>query len=109
MSVTAEPPQQAKMVVEAPTSRAWRLRAACMDHDLNLFFSSKRRDIETAKRICRGCPVRVECLMDALAKGERFGVRGGVSAPKRRKSARNMCGTPESKRAGCKCDACRAV
>ena len=100
--------QKQKMVVERPRTE-WRSRAKCLDEDKELFFSSSRTDIATAKRICRSCEVRIECLMDALATGERFGVRGGVSAPKRRKAAKNMCGTPESKRAGCKCPACLAV
>lgn len=101
-----------KMVVERPRTRTWRLRAVCSDKAgslLELFFSSQRRDIEAAKRICRTCPVRVECLMDALATGDRWGVRGGVSAPKRRRAAKNMCGTPESRRSGCRCDACANV
>lgn len=109
--MTAMPSIQ-KMVVERPKSHIWRRKARCGDATgslLELFFSTQRKDIEAAKRICRTCPVRVECLMDALATGERWGVRGGVSAPKRRKAAKNMCGTPESKRAGCRCAACSAV
>ncbi|MFW5473655.1 WhiB family transcriptional regulator [Knoellia sp. CPCC 206450] len=37
---------------------------------------------ETAKAICRGCPVRVPCLHHALA-AEDFGVWGGTTASER--------------------------
>lgn len=114
MTVQTEQPVQRKrptqkMVVQRPATSEWREKAKCLGMDQNMFFSSSRTDIAAAKRICRTCDVRIQCLMDALASGERFGVRGGVSAPKRHKAAKNMCGTPESKRAGCKCDACLAV
>jgi WhiB family redox-sensing transcriptional regulator len=37
-----------------------------------------------AKRICRGCPVRNECLADALDNRIEFGVWGGMTERERR-------------------------
>ena len=37
-----------------------------------------------AKRVCASCEVRAECLQDALDRGERFGVWGGLSERERR-------------------------
>lgn len=39
----------------------WRHRAACRDHDSELWFSAKPRERETALAICRSCPVVGEC------------------------------------------------
>jgi WhiB family redox-sensing transcriptional regulator len=40
-----------------------------------------------ARQVCRSCPVRVECLADALAEEAeaawRYGVRGGLTAGER--------------------------
>jgi WhiB family transcriptional regulator, redox-sensing transcriptional regulator len=37
-----------------------------------------------AKRICRSCPVRYECLADALDNRIEFGVWGGMTERERR-------------------------
>lgn len=39
---------------------------------------------EEAKSYCRRCPVIAPCLEDALARGEAFGVWGGLDAGERR-------------------------
>ena len=63
---------------------SWTERAECAKPNENgadrspLFFSSSGLDIRAAKRICGECPVRRECLSDALEHGDRFGVWGGV-------------------------------
>lgn len=41
-----------------------------------------------AKAICRGCPVRRECLAYALANREPFGIWGGCSERERRRLRR---------------------
>jgi WhiB family redox-sensing transcriptional regulator len=70
---------------------AWRNRAVCADSDPALFFPGPRphaaATANRAKRICAGCPVRVECLADVMAweqPGHRHGVVGGLSARERR-------------------------
>lgn len=54
----------------------WMERAACRGTTLD-FVSEAPLEIAAAKRICRGCPVRFDCL--AYAKARRLtGVFGGV-------------------------------
>ncbi|GMA86532.1 hypothetical protein GCM10025868_17820 [Angustibacter aerolatus] len=36
------------------------------------------------KSVCMGCPVRTECLADALDNGTEFGVWGGMTERERR-------------------------
>lgn len=44
---------------------------------VELFFSDEPADIEQAKAICAGCPVRAPCLAAAETRGEPCGVWGG--------------------------------
>lgn len=71
----------------------WRARAACTGLPVSMFFA-EQGEIALAKRaqaICKQCPVRIECLEDALSDPsdiDGFGIRGGLS-PKRRRNLRN--------------------
>ncbi|MDH2412946.1 WhiB family transcriptional regulator [Nocardioides sp. CER19] len=49
----------------------------CLDHDPELWFADSPQDVEHAKALCRGCPVRTRCLDGALARREPLGVWGG--------------------------------
>lgn len=49
----------------------------CRVHDPELWFAELPQDVEAAKALCRGCPLRVECLDGALERGEPWGVWGG--------------------------------
>ncbi|MFH8370193.1 WhiB family transcriptional regulator [Streptomyces sp. NPDC018031] len=67
----------------------WRARAACLDEDPELFFpvgsgGPALLQTESAKAICRGCPVRDACLGWALESGQESGVWGGTSEDERR-------------------------
>ena len=42
-----------------------------------LFFDSQSRTLELAKKLCSVCPVREQCLSEALRRGEPHGVWGG--------------------------------
>lgn len=66
---------------------AWREQAACWQMDLSIFFPDTPKQERQAKAICHGCPVRLECLHDALrpASFSEYGVRGGFSAGDRRR------------------------
>lgn len=66
----------------------WRQSAACADVDMELFFpvtfvGPGAVQAEAAKAVCRECPVRVECLEDAIEQGDRWAVRGGLTPAER--------------------------
>ena len=67
---------------------AWHDLARCAETDPEIFFPEKGESVRPAKRVCAGCEVRAECLQDALDRGERFGVWGGLSERERRVLAR---------------------
>jgi WhiB family redox-sensing transcriptional regulator len=67
----------------------WRLRAACLDADPELFFPEGTsglalEEAARAKLVCSGCPVRARCLDWALANGAAFGIWGGRTEQERR-------------------------
>lgn len=49
----------------------------CRRYDGDLWFSEHAAGVETAKSLCRSCPVREACLAGALARAEPWGVWGG--------------------------------
>ena len=49
-----------------------------------IFFPAKGESTEPAKRVCRRCPVRSECLEHAIARRENDGMWGGTSPRQRR-------------------------
>ena len=61
----------------------WTTRAACKGTDADELFVQGAAQ-NRAKLICRGCPVRTECLADALDNGIEFGVWGGMTERERR-------------------------
>jgi WhiB family redox-sensing transcriptional regulator len=66
----------------------WRDRAACRGEDPELFFpiGTTGRDydaqVEEAKAVCRGCPVRTECL-DWAYRTRADGIWGGTTEQER--------------------------
>ena len=105
---------------------AWSSEAACADTDTNIFYaeagkarSDPRSDILVgrARRICARCPVRRECLIEALTyeAGKRnpetgrwdrklpFGVWGGVTPDERHdKAVRHQPGCRSNRCPGCR-------
>src|SRR5215469_7819696 len=66
----------------------WQDRALCAQTDPEAFFPEKGGSTREAKRVCRSCDVRAECLELALANDERFGIWGGLSERERRRLKR---------------------
>ncbi|HEU5475673.1 MAG TPA: WhiB family transcriptional regulator [Actinophytocola sp.] len=66
----------------------WREDAACRDMGSERFYHTRNVGVTAAKRICQPCPVRADCLAEALARPEYYGVWGGTSANERRKIRR---------------------
>lgn len=71
-----------------PAEDLWRGGAVCAQTDPDAFFPEKGASTAAAKRICRDCPVTVECLQSAIVNDERFGVWGGLSERERRRHRR---------------------
>ncbi|GJF14423.1 transcriptional regulator WhiB7 [Mycolicibacterium cyprinidarum] len=53
------------------------LAVPCHDDDPDLWFAEDPRDLEQAKALCGHCPIRRECLSEALERQEPWGVWGG--------------------------------
>ena len=49
----------------------------CHTVDPDLWFAESPADVETAKALCSGCPLRTACLASALDRAEPWGVWGG--------------------------------
>ncbi len=49
----------------------------CRRVDPEVFFAESPADVESAKALCRDCPVREVCLAGALERREPWGVWGG--------------------------------
>jgi WhiB family transcriptional regulator, redox-sensing transcriptional regulator len=67
---------------------AWQDRALCAQTDPEAFFPEKGGSTREAKKVCRACDVRAECLEYALEQDERFGIWGGLSERERRRLKR---------------------
>jgi WhiB family redox-sensing transcriptional regulator len=66
----------------------WQDTALCAQTDPEAFFPEKGGSTREAKKVCRSCDVRTECLEYALEHDERFGIWGGLSERERRRLKR---------------------
>lgn len=66
----------------------WHRHAACVGVAVEVFFPVRGQAPTEARTICATCPVREQCLAEALDDpGLDFGIRGGMS-PRQRKRMR---------------------
>jgi WhiB family redox-sensing transcriptional regulator len=65
------------------TEHDWTALASCNTSDPDELFVTGAAQ-NRAKAICMGCPVRTECLADALDNRVEFGVWGGMTERERR-------------------------
>ena len=131
---TAKPTKPATETGE-PTGKASRFptltpsgflaRAACAGHpNAEWWFAapSESRNAEKARRICDGCPVKLQCRQWALDNNEREGIWGGLNVEER--DNYGMAGTPYAPpkpdgrrlhghrakyQQGCKCAPCKSA
>lgn len=73
------------------SDQSWRLEAACIDVDPELFYPAAKRSGERLQyqeplRICASCYVRAECLEDAYESNDQWAVLGGMSPRQRAKT-----------------------
>lgn len=94
----------------------WHALAACQEHDQTDWYSPNLDRQRRARAVCAGCPVRIECALDALQRGEPHGMWGGLDVTDRRTLARTfgyptpnaaVHGTRTRYVAGCRCPDCR--
>ena len=72
-----------------PDEMWWLPDARCVGEDPELFFPVGTSEpalsqVETAKAICAGCPVRADCLEWSLVTCQDAGVWGGLDEEERR-------------------------
>jgi WhiB family redox-sensing transcriptional regulator len=73
-----------------PADLVWQDKALCAQTDPEAFYPEKGGSTREAKRTCRACEVRAECLEYALEHEDvgRFGIWGGMSERERRRLKR---------------------
>ncbi len=71
------------MTVDLTEPQAWVTRSACRTADPDELFVTGAAQ-NRAKAVCVNCPVRTECLSDALDNRVEFGVWGGMTERERR-------------------------
>lgn len=49
----------------------------CRQNPADLWFAEAPEDVEAAKALCSDCPIRAQCLAQALERSEPWGVWGG--------------------------------
>ena len=64
---------------EVRTEAGWRAGASCRNLPADMFFPDPADDAgrKRAIRVCERCPVRAECLGEALRNNEPHGIWGG--------------------------------
>ncbi len=75
------------MAKQPPQNPRWYIQAACRGVDVDVFYGGTAASNQEATKFCNRCPVRSECLEDALMHPpiDQYGVSGGLSAHERRK------------------------
>jgi WhiB family transcriptional regulator, redox-sensing transcriptional regulator len=63
--------------LSAPSPQVAADALPCRTVDPDLWFSESPAELEVAKSLCAGCPVRRECLAGAVEREEPWGVWGG--------------------------------
>ena len=66
----------------------WRAYAACSRYDPDLFFAPGALEHKLAKKVCRSCPVREQCLAYAMDEPVDHGIWGGLTERERRRYRR---------------------
>jgi len=78
-------------VVAVLQDQHWAAEAACAGRSPDELFVQGAAQRE-ARAVCMGCPVKLDCLADALDSGMQFGVWGGMTERERRALLRRQPG-----------------
>ena len=71
----------------------WRSRAACLGMPTDMFFLKRGDSSKEAKEICSSCPVKTECLDEAVHINpiyDTYGIYGGKSSRERNKIRKEL-------------------
>lgn len=76
-------------------SFTWTKEALCtrLPASRDEFFPDPGRIASDVRMICAACPVRAECLVEAILNDEKWGIWGGLSRNERRSWA-DLMGVP---------------
>ena len=74
--------------IEQLQDQDWRALALCAGSDPDLWFAAGALEHKLAKRVCRRCPVRSECLAYAMDAPIDHGIWGGMTERERRRYRR---------------------
>ena len=75
----------------ATRSPAWVDDAECRDINVDVFFPGPGQRAREALEVCGRCPVRVECLAEAMAdESLDHGVRGGCTSAARKQLRKTL-------------------
>lgn len=69
--------------MEHQRDQDWRADGLCAKRDPDLWFAVGALEHKQAKGICRGCPVRFECLSYAMDHPVDHGIWGGMTERER--------------------------
>jgi WhiB family redox-sensing transcriptional regulator len=83
MTVTTMSRARAGAPDETVRADGWAVLAACREGNPDELFVAGAEQ-HKAKAVCQRCPVRTECLADALDNRVEFGVWGGMTERERR-------------------------
>ncbi|MDO5067623.1 MAG: WhiB family transcriptional regulator [Propionibacteriaceae bacterium] len=93
MSHHVQIPQIMAMVAAGGPKPGWAHYATCAPMtgpDRERFFPTRGEDPREAAKVCEMCPVRAQCLAEALVRDERWGVWGGMTTRQRDHLARGF-------------------
>ena len=71
--------------MKLPEQPEWFAQAACARVGGDWWFPEEPEELRQAKRICRGCEVRLQCLRFAVENGGQRGVWGGLASHRQRR------------------------
>src|SRR5690625_3197456 len=119
--MAAGPPRRATVMSNTVVKQAvstWHTGAACRERPDLDFIDPEPDQAEQCRTVCAGCPVREQCLADALAAGEPWGIWGGLD-PDERAALAERTDAPKPTvlpshgtnsryvKHGCRCTTCR--
>lgn len=68
---------------DAARHEKWMDLGSCTQIDPDLFFPDKGGSAIPAKKVCRECPVRMQCLRYAMGNDPGHGIFGGLTPRER--------------------------